>query len=704
MEQDLAKVKNLPDGGYNITDPAQGKWQRLSDLTKVADYIGVSKTDTIKLRNIKSVPHTWGHVVAFQAALEDKHHPGHGDARGQWRALLAMLALRGRNSPLASSLSVEKIDLGEEDEKLTAKFHHFLKVVGDERDVDGEVHLLYAHSESSSSRKVLVGILSPSTVVVPARDFGGDKNLPHKWAHRGLGDPLNYFDDGEVKLTPDQGEVCRQFVTKLIAGLKELPSKTREEIWGEADKEEEDGYTRINKQLTAFEKELAGLAESIEHWKLEERDGLVETDFWAKGTNSGASKVYLALQSVSEVDREDGDPVRTDLKIGDIEVGTESFKVVLADPSCAAKLGKAPESIAVIGGMTTLADLPSDLPDKEFKTYCVEAAKHNILLVRPEDLLSGHLTSLKNFEIGRAAEPPARTVHPRGFETTLLPVKPMAMMVFETIEKLVESLSMGGTRMEPQVYLKLKVVSERYERTDSRGDGSRKRKRDKEGVLVLKNEKSTDHEITRKYEEDDQALVSPPSSLAAWPDFRYEEWKWNYLYGNCAYPEGHPRVVATTGLSKAYLMEDMRPRKIGDWRERLDIWASAEGPLTSKGTTDETAWLRIGDELLIQAKWPFDAVLFRLEDERGSAYAGIGILPGAKEVKAIKGSSAQIACDFGTTNTIVYTNVKEIEAARIESRLRRFNNLKKKHRFVDDDDGYAFMPVNTVNIPNPFRR
>ena len=172
------------------------------------------------LRDIKSVPHTWGHVVMFETALTNPEHPGHDDAKGQWRALLAMLALRNddqvvRTESIAFDVGTDQRPKGS-----------FLGVVSDERllpRMSGNswqtVHLLYARVERDEQRRteVLVGMLSPSTIVAPARDFAGHAGLKHSWARLGLSDPLA----GEAKLTPDQLEVCRLFVTELREALPE---------------------------------------------------------------------------------------------------------------------------------------------------------------------------------------------------------------------------------------------------------------------------------------------------------------------------------------------------------------------------------------------------------------------------------------------------------------------------------------------------
>ena len=386
--------------------------------------------------------------------------------------------------------------------------------------------------------------------------------------------------------------------------------------------------------------------------------------------------------------------------------------------------------VSVIGGQTTLADLSR----KSFEYHCRRAEEHGILLVRPQDLLSGHLVRLEDFKVGTGvgAAREKTTVHPRWFEDKLLPIKPLALLVFDDFTKLTENLRKDGTDTEPEIILNLSVSADRYEK-----DEKNEFKKVNKCPVLKRNQSSKQHTISRTYRRANRSLddggqlvtTLPPSSLAAWPNFRYDEnddaWKWNYLYSSDNYAEGLSRIEPTTGLSKGYLESDMTKTPSEKGRMRLEQWASPDGPLERRGgvgqmewgrgtgpqgkgasTEDDAAntekdteieWLRIDDELLMRAKWAFDAVLFRLERDHGPVYAGVGILPDAGCVKEDDGIDVHIACDLGSTNTIVYTKQhgKKAQPAELEPRLRRFNNW----RGADDDDGYAFMPVDIIRQP-----
>ena len=383
-------------------------------------------------------------------------------------------------------------------------------------------------------------------------------------------------------------------------------------------------------------------------------------------------------------------------------VGGQDIRVVLADPTCASTLDKEPHLVSLVGH-TTLADLPNE----DMSKLRERAESENILLLEPQDLLSSHLTRLDGFAASDGA-------HPKRLHTTLLPIKPVALLLFDSVGALTDRVRIAGSATTPRVTLNVRL-------TDRRG-------------------RSKTHTIARTYGDFDEGgapagagylkRAFPPSALACWPDFRDTHWKWNYLYASGAAAHSSRTVVATAGVSKKYLEHDIsRPgfgkgrRRIQHCRDRLTTWASPEGPWdTPSGVAaDENGgpqapwleWLRLQDEsaanqqerTLMRGDWTFDAVLFRLPGEYHSEYAGLGVLPIAEDVSrqdAETGGTVEIACDFGTSNTIVYAKVAggAFEPSRLEARLRRFNDFRDEDGDpVDSDSDYAFMPVSTVEQP-----
>ena len=676
----------------------QGSWKKLDQLNDLASGLDV-EAEAMPLRRIKSVPHTWGHVIMFETALITPNHPAHKDAKAQWRALLAMLALRG---------SRREFQLKTQSVRFDGDGGVFTRVVGRvsprPRLPGGSnwdaAHLLYAHVPKSSGRSepgeadlVLLGMLSPSTVVVPARDFGGDGRLGQFWAREGLRDPIE--GDGNVKLSPDELESCRRFTQNLREILKGVPR-------GEPDTRARSTIVRL---LEEFSQDLTeqGAEHHIAKFKEVRQGYLVD--------HEQLGRLYEALNSVWLDDGSKRDV--TDLEVRKIRLDDgEEIKVVLADPRCAGTLGKSPEHISLFGPHT-LAELdgPGSIDDLQS-----DAAKNGILLLTPNDVLADTLTDLREFKT---------TAHPPSFDGSLLPIKPVALLLFKDLDDLKENLERLGDRLRARVNLRMRLTAR---------DGS-----------------SHEHIVTRRYGQGASGGLShayAPMALAAWPDFdlalppvsrdhdgdQGKGWKWNFLFTSqkVSATESERSAIATTGVSRQLLMRDLSRSVFkspdagaSHCRERLAKWGSGVGPWEGRSrqhsgverTENGSPWLEWlqshvpegqhpYEKRLQRSDWAFEAVLFRLPLADGAAYAGLGVLPPAarmqpKDVAA--GGTAELSIDFGTSNTIVYHRKGKGERAPLpfEPHLRRFNEQRREDgRSVDIEAEYSvFMPSQRVEQP-----
>ena len=686
---------NLP--GLRKTDnrvqnPAHsGAWSPLARLNDLSAALEI-EAGSVKLGGIKSVPHMWGHILVFETALLDKGHPGHQDAKGQWRGLLAMLALRNRSG---FSITAHEVVL-RRPQGAQGDIHRFTRLAGRERPnprIDGNcswdpVHLLCAEDDGSSHESsVLVGTLSPSTIVAPARDFSGHRSLAQFWVRQGLRDPLSHGPQSE-ELSPDELKVCRLFTLHVLNRVRSLESP-----------KDPDTAQAIVGLLGDFAKDLeeAGAANAIATWTEKALGDLVAQD---------PGGLYGAVNSVWE---EKGKPDITDLLLCTVDVDKKtSLKIVLADPRCTETLGKRPHHISLFGSRT-LADLqipahagaPIQIPESLRK----EAGANNILLLRPEDLLADRLTMLKGFRT---------SAHPEDFRDYLLPVKAAALLLYSNLNELAKSVELLGSASRPRAGLPVSL-------TDRNG-------------------RQYKHSVVRDYNADKVERAYPPEALAAWPDFRFPRaveqddavgWKWNYLFTstNISRAPRERAGIVTTGLSREMLDRDLarvyRGKKAVGVSQRLEEWSSEAGPWPGRsgaqreddGTGRGNAWfewLCMRDDAgqnpheknLQRSDSAFEGALFRLPTDHGYVYAGLGMLPRAREMstqEAAAGGTAQISLDFGTSNTIVYCKRGEgtVEPLPFRARLRRFNEER------DDNDLYAdreveytaFMPSTDVKPP-----
>ncbi len=94
------------DGDGLAVLPRTGTWEQVSGvaLNNIADNLQVTKIDG-KFIDIDSIPSMWARPLLFEIALYDEEHPMHDCVVGEWRGLLAMLALKEqRKFPLSTQL------------------------------------------------------------------------------------------------------------------------------------------------------------------------------------------------------------------------------------------------------------------------------------------------------------------------------------------------------------------------------------------------------------------------------------------------------------------------------------------------------------------------------------------------------------------------------------------------------------------------
>lgn len=677
-------ILNLPKlrPDHQVKPSAErGRWSDPDGLEALADAIHLEAQEA-DLRGIKSVPHTWGHIIMFESALLGKEHSGHKDARGQWRALLTMLALRKFKK---YALRAESVDRGHDEDGRAGS--DFTELVFREKRPPGlheeggwePLRLLYASVLERPD--VLVGLLSPSTIVAPARDFAGDGDVRQFWARDGLRDPL---DSDDPQLSPGEIEVCRLYVQDLAGTVRTLSPAGRS-----AD--------ALAGLLDDFDRDLDGSLRgrrSLKAWI--PREG--EDDLVPGATDA----VYKAVnKSWIEDDRspKNADLVLTEIPLqgGAGDDGDVTIRVVLADPEVAGTLGTGAENVSLFGDWT-LADLKAAADGSGTaitKPMREDADKNNILLVEPGDLLTDRLTTLREFEAEASEEQ---------FRDMLLPVKPATLLLFEDLDDLRRNLRLwGATPRDRRASLTVTV---------ERPDGSKER-----------------HRVTRSYAGEEAALSAyPPWALAAWPGFRGPKWwKWNFLFGSSSLsPSPRERsIVLTTGVSREILRKDLQEESnCAELRARLARWGSAEGPwpdasgAARSGNARWSDWLRMrrsgrhpDEKILQRCDTPFEAVLFRLPSDRhpDGVYAGVGTLPPpreGREQQEAAGGKAKVACDFGTSNTIVYWKPGSGAARRLafKPQLRRFNQYRKKGGVyadtADTNDHYVeFMPAHEIEHP-----
>ena len=158
----------LKDDGAGLAIlPNKGTWQEVPAvaLNNIAENLKVTKVDA-KYTDIDSIPSMWARPLLFQIALYDTDHPMHDCIVGEWRGLLAMLALKERRSfPLTTKL----IQIPSAEDDNTPEFLRALRKLMPEQTLD--VNTTWDNLYLIMYGDKPIGITSPTTLVCTSIDY-----------------------------------------------------------------------------------------------------------------------------------------------------------------------------------------------------------------------------------------------------------------------------------------------------------------------------------------------------------------------------------------------------------------------------------------------------------------------------------------------------------------------------------------------------
>jgi len=416
-------VYNLPKlkpEGRGMPDPsAAGVWLTLNDVDALANRMDVG-ADQLSRDDVKSVPDPWAQFLVFDRALFDSQHLLHETIKGQWRALLATIALQPEFGD-HYTLSTVTHDLKASD----SLFARTLLNLEPKRRLTAEATwsttialILHERGPASSfSSPTVIGYLTPTALVAAGRNSDGIRCAGAPWLAQGLTDPTT------VALSDRQFRILANYVEGVWEALRD-----RGDLDAELRRD-------LAEALRAFRDDLvrhaapdsAGLAEARSQFA-------ATTSFHQKVLSRTATQVDIAPEH-SEAALALSGPIR-DLFAG----------VILIDPALTATLGKGAESITVWGRHS----LASALHPHTYATIQEEAEAAGWLLIRPEDIFTDSLVHLDG-QMANAAHPPA-------FQSALLPVSPLALLLAPK-QQLARDLDMTPTATVAQVRLRVRLAS-----------------------------------------------------------------------------------------------------------------------------------------------------------------------------------------------------------------------------------------------------
>lgn len=184
---------------------APGQWA-VSDDPAFLDSLVRSLAQGAPLENVRSIdsiPHVWAKPLLFKMALFDNAHEFvvglNSHVTGEWRALLAMLALK---DVLHLNLTVSHVDLTKAVEDIAPVAEVFRRLAPTNEALDGNDAAWVTNTYVISFKGAPIAMTSPVTLVAAAADYADNLNqlkisLTEPWSNDGLTltDPTPYLSN-----------------------------------------------------------------------------------------------------------------------------------------------------------------------------------------------------------------------------------------------------------------------------------------------------------------------------------------------------------------------------------------------------------------------------------------------------------------------------------------------------------------------------
>ncbi len=188
--------------GHNVQLPAVGKWdaRKADELDKISEGLDVNQAET----QVNSIPDVWARPLLFEMALfssdkEDERHPLRQQILGEWRGLLAILALKEIKN--LKVLTAKKVEIKLSDNQPNPLFLEALHKLIPKKTLvaDTSWKHLYLFLFQIGHHTKPIGMTSPTTLVVTPTYYYNhiDQNKIPWFDGKILQDPINYLSDLE---------------------------------------------------------------------------------------------------------------------------------------------------------------------------------------------------------------------------------------------------------------------------------------------------------------------------------------------------------------------------------------------------------------------------------------------------------------------------------------------------------------------------
>ena len=210
-----------------------GRWEKRdsTELERISEGLDIANTK-ITSAEVDSIPSMWARPLLFEMALYDTRHPLHTRILGEWRGLLAMLALK---EWCEFPLTIERLELKAKENPADAKdFLESLQKLIPKDTLDGrttwETLNIILFNENP------IGITSPTTLVCTSVNYAG-RIYGVPWFNG------KFLDNPVPKLNDYEKEAVAGWLKKLEKHTLQIPSENKLKV-------------NINGLLQEFMKEL----------------------------------------------------------------------------------------------------------------------------------------------------------------------------------------------------------------------------------------------------------------------------------------------------------------------------------------------------------------------------------------------------------------------------------------------------------------
>jgi len=606
---------NLPAVDYDpIPAPTSyGHWENATNLRGLAKALRAA-TPTSRIDQIKSIPDAWAQVQLSGQALTDPSHELHEEVVGQWRGLLALFALQ----PMFSDdydLEIRTLKLSDHgggQSKLRQILDELVPTMKLTPGVSwDDVGVVMFRDKSArdfaEADGVPIGLLSPWTLLSPAKGVADIHHPGLPWMTDGLADPLKAGG-----LSPDHYAVLANYLKTIASGLTSAGTQRHDTAL----------HNEIQRRLQIFHDKCRDRA--IDDPKMSP----------VRRNLDWPSPFYAILGETFTIEPGEAGESWSRLAIRP-ELAALFRGVILVDQDLQRTFKLPPESIRIWKRMT-LRDAMSPAVLARIKS---EAAAEGFLVIEPDDLFT---TTLVRFNAG--VDIPA---HPQTFRDSLLPFSPLALMLLDR-----DGLARDAVK-------------------DDRGAGAYDVRLNLTLHEDARRPGVAHHELIRTYTKDHIRREDMPDDLGIWPNFQTPSWRWTFInFQYDPEYELQPRfaisadfVAADVGRAQSptdrahTLLEWASPTALKpDKRlfvDRTSEVLDAGGELLLRRIRYRAEPRLVGE--MQQAPRGVEAIFFAgREDGRPGSEQPLGCVLIRPEPIIGGHADAVVSIDFGTTNTIAY--------------------------------------------------